>query len=88
MPKQVLHNLLAQHKDVSSQKTNDRLQFNSAGFNCDCNNIVATSPFTAFTERIVFQGKAFFPVHIPFPSSAILPKTLFSFGLRGPPVVA
>jgi hypothetical protein len=86
-PKQVIHNLVADHKDVSSHKTNDRLQFNEATYHCDCNNIVATSPFLEAAQNPDTQ--------IPQPVFAYTfskPFSLFTaeqinLTLRGPPTV-
>ena len=86
-PKQVIHNLVADHIDNTTHKTNDRPQFNVTTYHCDCNNIVATSPFVAVAQ---------FPVqHIHEPVFALTINRSFSLftaehnciTLRGPPTV-
>lgn len=89
-PKQALHNLAAHHKDQSARKINDtgKLQFNEFGFNCDCNSIVATSPFT----EIFFKPEIPKLIHFSFYRKNILiplsSSDHFYFKLRGPPAVA
>ena len=88
-PKQTLHNLAAHHKDQPAKKTieKDKLQFNEFGFNCDCNSIVATSPFT----EIPFTPEIQKPIHFSFyresSSISLSSNDHFYFKLRGPPAV-
>ena len=86
-PKQVLHNVLADHSDIASKKVDGSLQFNTAAFSCDCNSIVATSPFTETKAAVDFRvtdnfcsSNKFFP---PF----LLSVARLYTGPRGPPAV-
>lgn len=46
-PKIYLHDLFAGHTDTITKVSADgKAQISSKGFNCECNSLVATSPFT------------------------------------------
>ena len=87
-PTIVFHNWLAGHTDTlkKATATNDE-RFGKQTFNCDCDNILAQSPFTepgkaiiASVEQVFSSVKA--EKHIHFTSS----QHQF-FLLRGPPAV-
>ncbi|MFT3911575.1 MAG: hypothetical protein QM737_19275 [Ferruginibacter sp.] len=85
-PKQVLHNVLANHKDAASKQLDARTIFHQAGFNCDCDNVVATSPFIEIASTPDVLKSLYYTSHI-IPSRefvSIVP--FFSSDLRGPPV--
>jgi hypothetical protein len=84
-PKQVLHSIAADHKDQSSKKINDRLQFNEVGFNCDCNSIVATSPFTEVSAKIGVPKLIHFSFYTESSSTSLSSSDHFDHTLRGPP---
>ncbi len=45
-PKIILHNLVANHKDVPLKSNfGNTAKLNVAGFNCSCDNLVVESPF-------------------------------------------
>ena len=55
-PRITLHNWFAHHKDSSYQlPANNRQQLSTAGFNCNCENLVAESQFAAFSTTILFD---------------------------------
>jgi len=87
-PKQLLHNLSANHKDLSAKRTSDKLQYSISGFNCDCNNIVATSPFTETPTSTEITGIFQFPLFTESKPITIFSADRFYFNLRGPPAIA
>lgn len=88
-PKQVLHNLAAHHKDQSAKKIHDkdRVQFNEFGFNCDCNSIVATSPFTETSSRPGIHRLVHYSFYQEISSIPLSSSDHFYFTLRGPPAI-
>ena len=87
-PKQVLHAIAADHKDRSSKRLDGLLQVNQLGFNCDCNSVVATSPFAETASEIIIPKL----VHHSFYTGTFVVRISanehFYFSLRGPPAVA
>jgi len=87
-PKRYFHDLLASHVDTSIQKkVSGNEEVNKSGFNCDCDTLVATSPFTEENSEIVIS---LLPVHISHYTSFIIPLYTASHSfieLRGPPAV-
>src|SRR5687768_10253481 len=52
-PKLFLHDLFTNHTDTVYKKTvDDKAQVSKSGFTCDCNDLVATSPFTEHKNAI------------------------------------
>ena len=84
-PKYTLHNFTANHKDAPHKKTNDGFQFNTAGFNCELNSIVATSAFTETVTEIQLPVLVHLNSFIALFSFPVLPTAHIYFGLRGPP---
>ncbi len=86
-PKQWLHHLFAGHEDMAICTTDhDHSHFTKAGYQCDCNNLVATSPYTPEPSFIIpgisLQHSTTY--------QATTTEALFSsvhsfFELRGPP---
>lgn len=85
-PKKTLHDWFANHKDSTSPAPlNKTQQLTKAGFNCNCENLVAESHFVTFSSLIVVN----FPVLYSFVSFSIPPLislSLFHNKLRGPPL--
>jgi hypothetical protein len=86
-PKRFLHHWFANHKDVAVQVANhqDQAQLHKDGIHCDCNHLVATSPFTHISTVIdwaapVYHGRAITPAVCDTYSTT---STVCS--LRGPP---
>jgi len=87
-PKRYLHDIFANHNDTISLAVNDgKLQLSEAGYNCDCNNLVATSPFMDEAVNIVVICPTIYPAFFVAFSNP-LHSTSYSFTeLRGPPAV-
>jgi hypothetical protein len=86
-PKQFLHTVLADHKDTPAKKSSDRLQFNQQGFNCDCNSVVATSPFTAMPLKLEIPNPVPVNCYTVAISRSLLSVPHFYYKLRGPPAI-
>ncbi|WP_428400338.1 hypothetical protein ABDK00_014285 [Niabella insulamsoli] len=85
-PKRYLHDIFANHIDfVAHTMPDGKAHVSQSGFQCDCNSLVATSPFTAQANDVVLHGKPLFCLHavafITAPSAA--PPAFID--LRGPP---
>jgi hypothetical protein len=86
-PRIALHALFASHKDAAGPKLSHvaQQQFSKTVFNCNCDNIVAESPFTE--PGNVFELYTFQPfspqqkIHI----CSFYSPEYFLFTLRGPP---
>ena len=89
-PKQVLHSLCASHKDQAAGKTSTtgETQLGTAGFHCDCDSIVATSPFADVTEVISILCPTPQLIHHEELPVAAVSSTHVYFSLRGPPASA
>ena len=86
-PKQVLHNLFANHEDHPTNRTNNQLQFNAGGYNCDVNSTVATAPFIEVDSINSIGILRVFEQFTLGQSFYILSTTIYYYSLRGPPVV-
>jgi len=87
-PKKYLHDFFARHTHiVTNSSTNEQAHVTKAGYNCDCNNLVATSPFMDEADCIVVVCPIIYPAFF-VPFSNLLHGTSYSFTeLRGPPAV-
>jgi len=86
-PKQVIHNLVADHTDNTTHKTNDRLQFNATTYHCDCNNIVATSPYLSVSQnpdQLISLPEFAYSISRAF---SLFTAEQINLTLRGPPLV-
>lgn len=84
-PKVFLHDVFAGHIDVQQQKnTKGAYHLNKAGFNCDKQGFVATSPFLADEQAICFCDFVPFSIFIDGAIDLYSSDKLFSL-LRGPP---
>ncbi len=85
-PKKTLHSLLANHTDSTFKANDGKLQqLSKAGFNCQCDNLVAESNFIAGIDLIIISpavSHAHFTSY--YTSFFSLPHLLFN--LRGPPM--
>jgi len=88
-PKRYLHDIFANHTEaVSHQAEQGKLIISEAGFNCDCDNLVGTSPCAEPDEFItspLFLQYHLFLTHRYF---SIPTAPAHFFELRGPPVFA
>jgi len=87
-PKRYLHDIFAAHKDsISNVSSEAKVNISQDGYHCDCDNLVATSPFVEHDEfnnaSLNFQYNLFLSYY----SSNIPPATMPFFELRGPPVL-
>lgn len=85
-PKRFLHDLIADHKDTVTTAVNDgKDHIDHHGFRCNCDNLVATSPF--ISQDIMEE-----PVMPTNENSVLTTYTsgskaaiFYHFSLRGPP---
>lgn len=85
-PKKFLHDLIADHTDTVSLAVNDgHDHIDHHGFNCDCDNLVATSPFVS--HALLPELIALHSYSISFASyiSASKAVDITPSFLRGPP---
>lgn len=88
-PKLLLHNLVANHKDTPlKSSTNKTQQFDVAGFNCGCDNLVVESPFVENFIAAEIVAPSFFSLHINPEIKNFISVNQFYVGLRGPPSLA
>jgi hypothetical protein len=85
MPKQFFHEVFAGHQDTLPGKTDNHAHINKTGFNCDCNTIVATAPFTEHHDEEFILPLKEYKSFIPHFSLEIFLPTHSFFSLRGPP---
>jgi hypothetical protein len=87
-PTIILHNWLANHKDsVRKLPAKNQQLVGKVLFNCNCDNIVAESPFTEPENS--FQLPQVQPFSIQQETNLVhfISSEYFHFSLRGPPVV-
>ncbi len=86
-PKRFLHNLLVSHKDSFKQITEGKTEISKASFHCQCDNLVATSPFTATDEKPdLYLPFIFVSYQVDVSSTNLSPAHPY-FKLRGPPAL-
>jgi hypothetical protein len=89
-PKLFLHKLAANHKDgigrLSQQK--DRVTIQKAFFSCDCNDIVAESPFLDDHSAVFVPAPPVYRQEATLLIPLLHATGLFFFELRGPPARA
>ena len=88
-PRVVLHGWFASHKDAPGKKSSagGEHQLAKSTYNCNCDNIVAESPFTepaGIFGLAVFQP---FSIEQKMDICSFHSSAFFLFTLRGPPVV-
>lgn len=88
-PVAILHNLSANHKDISfTYKNQPGDQYAKAGINCNIADFVAEAQFyKAFTVFVISCPKNISSVNTPYTSFFYSRPHLFE-ALRGPPVTA
>ncbi|HEX4373418.1 MAG TPA: hypothetical protein VHZ50_08975 [Puia sp.] len=88
-PKLILHDIVANHKDTPIKcSTNNNAQFNVAGFNCGCDNLVVESPFVDTHVAAEIIAPQIFSQHINVEVNNFISVNHFYFELRGPPSLA
>ena len=84
-PKIFLHNMFAGHIDnMPAKDKRSPLQINAAGFNCDKDGVVATSPFVANGPVLYSVSFHYFSPYIPGQVALSAAVPVFD-PLRGPP---
>ncbi|HMR90915.1 MAG TPA: hypothetical protein PKC69_01315 [Chitinophagaceae bacterium] len=87
-PKQYLHDLFAGHQDMAATAQSKDTQVAKQGYHCECNSLVATSPFTEQDDIPFIQ-----PLVVYQPAAAThLTESFHSafsrfYELRGPPAI-
>ena len=85
-PRKTLHDWFANHKDSTTSIPESKTpQLTKAGFNCNCENLVAESHFVTFSSVPVFNFSfihLFAFCHTP----SLVSLSLFHNNLRGPPL--
>jgi hypothetical protein len=88
-PKRYLHDIFANHTEaVSHQAEQGKLIVSEAGFNCDCDNLVGTSPCDELTEFITYTLQFQYPLFLTQYYYNVPAEQVHFFELRGPPVFA
>jgi hypothetical protein len=89
MPKKILHDWIVSHTDgVSATAKSEVAQVGKAGFNCNCQNLVAESPFTADNQCIDFALHLSHATRPGTSPSQVYTADLFFYSLRGPPAIS
>ena len=88
-PKQYLHDVFAGHQDMAvTAKTSKETQVTKQGYHCECNNLVATSPFTTHESFKDIEAPVVYRVAVVNELSQGFTSFRFnSHGLRGPPAI-
>jgi hypothetical protein len=88
-PKILLHDLVADHKDTPIKPNHsNQEQISKAGFNCNCDNLVAESPFVNDFIPVDLSLTKEFAQQQTFFKSEFTSSRNFYTELRGPPVTA
>lgn len=88
-PKRYLHDIFANHTDaVSHYAEQGKSIVSKAGSNCDCDNLVGTSPCAEFDEFITSPLQLQYPLFLTHYHYSVRPEPAHFFELRGPPVLA
>src|ERR1700731_2549167 len=88
-PRKLLHDVFANHKDGYSNLsgTPGLPQVSSTVFNCQCDNLVAESPFIDDSSPIEIFTPGLFAEYKSGLVTSIHAEQQFFFGLRGPPAI-
>jgi hypothetical protein len=85
-PKRYLHDIFANHTDIADHGVNDgKVLISKTGFNCDCNKLVATSPFTGQVDEFKLAAFSNYSLLVPACIPGIYSPVHVFIGLRGPP---
>ena len=87
-PKKTLHDWIVSHTDGVSTAKSDAAQVTKAGFNCNYQNLVAESPFTADSQYVDLTLPRAYVILSDALSSQIYATDLFFHSLRGPPAIS
>jgi hypothetical protein len=86
-PRQALHNWLADHEDTTHPHCDygDVTHYGNYGFHCECDNLVAESPFTSQEDIIEYHSLPVFAGRRGFIAHCFYAEAPGVFSLRGPP---
>jgi len=85
-PRQWLHDIFAGHVDRISRVIDDRNDhITIAGFSCDCNSVVVSSPFISYQQCMLSPVVREYSSFITQISTPVIAATSLSYSLRGPP---
>jgi hypothetical protein len=84
-PKQWLHDLVTNHKDSWAVSFAGKQTITSTGFHCNCDNLVAESPFIYYDGPAEPGIAASFVLHQTATSGRIISSYHYFSSLRGPP---
>lgn len=84
-PKRYWHNLVVDHKDSSAKLVDEKTSLGKAGIHCQCDDLVATSPFNETTENTEISLSLVFVSYAAEITSLNLFPAHTYFQLRGPP---
>jgi hypothetical protein len=85
-PRAYLHDLFANHQDITCSLSDGEDQLSATGFRCDMHDQVAESPFTGVISQLAVEPPMLYPTattqHL---ISNLRLKAPVASGLRGPP---
>jgi len=84
-PKKWLHDIVANHKDSYANSIDGKTIRTTAGFHCNCDNLVVQSPFISYDGPAEMNAPAFFVLHQTATISNLISSYHFFSELRGPP---
>jgi hypothetical protein len=84
-PKQWLHDVIANHKDSYAYSVDGKIILTTAGFHCNCDNLVVQSPFISYDGPAEVNAPAFFVLYQSATISNLISAHHFFSSLRGPP---
>lgn len=88
-PKQWIHKLIFQHKDVYTVCTDGsfKTHLHQTGFHCELNNIIVLSPFTSDVSVTEAEVPLIHSLYYSPIENDADPVSYFFFNLRGPPAI-
>jgi hypothetical protein len=87
-PKQWLHDIVTNHKDSYANPVDGKVILTTAGFHCNCDNLVVQSPFIHYDGPAEGNAPVFFVLHQTATISNLISAHHFFSELRGPPVIS
>ncbi len=86
MPKKTLHDLLANHQDLTFNLNDAQTPIlHASGFWCHCDNLVVEFPFLSDGLSIEVAGLPRFGTYRPIPAADVQTSLPIYAALRGPP---
>jgi hypothetical protein len=88
MSKQVVHDLIADHVDYKIAFSHDETSVSQAGFNCDCNDLVVSSPYITTVTTCRLSANLLYQTYQTPALDFIQLNPHTTKDLRGPPASA